>query len=153
MANWQQPALTPLLFVVHRQFLPDLQRSPVARQGYLERLASTVGGNVFVAIFSIYVLSSWSLLGFAVSLGTLAGSFITYGTLLQRRVKDDSPIPPLNLERDMATVLSRTIAAVTVALAVQTMVFGFTSGDAFPTVLLGITKALSWYFTTRTVSH
>lgn len=128
------------------------QRSHTSRPRYLQALANTLRGNICVAIFSIYVLSNWPLLGFAVSLGALLGSFTAYCTLLERRVEDNSPIPPLHLERDTAVVVPRTITALTVAVAIQTTAFGFTSGDTLLTVLLGITKALSWYFMIRSVS-
>ena len=115
--------------------------------------AVTLRGNALVASFSIFVLSNWSLLGFAVSIGALAGSFVAHCTLLQRRVRGDSPVPPLNLERDINKVTIRTIIALSIAVGVQTILFGFTSGDVFSTIFLGVTKALSWYFTIRTVSH
>ena len=118
---------------------------------FFSPLANTVWGTTLAASFASLTLSNWGLRGSAPSTVPVAALLLVYVALLPRTITSSRFLPLVNIEDAIIPLSSRVVVVLVVALGMQTVAFGFTRSEITPTLSLGLAKALSWYFMTRTV--
>lgn len=153
------PALTPLLLVSqnlliwHDAEIPAA--SPPISQAFFY-LSNTGWGSILVALFSILTLKSdWrTRVSDAPSIVPVAALLVAYLTLDPRpRISNRYHrfLPPFDIEDALLTLSLRITLVLVLVLGVETLAFSFPVFSAYNTPALALTKALSWYFTIRTV--
>lgn len=73
--------------------------------------------------------------------------------MLLRSNRDTRPLPTVNLVDAIVPLSLRIVLLLLVALGLETVVMAFPRSTISSTLLLGLAKALSWYFTTRAVCN
>jgi hypothetical protein len=146
-----QPALTPLLLIAEKHLRPELQASRIVDPWLFSSLVNTVWGTTLVASFAILAEPDWDLRRAALSAVPVAALLVVYVALVPRTIEDTHSLPLINVEKAIAPLSLRVLVILVVALGMQTVVFGLPSNEITPTLTLGFAKALSWYFTIRTV--
>jgi hypothetical protein len=145
----KQPALSPILLLAQKRFRPDLFASGTASAWFLSPLG---WGMTLSALLATFTLSNGNIRGASLSTVAVAGQLLVYLAFLPRSSTSLRLLPLINdIEEAIIPLSWRAVSVLTVALGAQTMVFGFTSGKVVPTLLLGLAKALSWYFIVQTV--
>ncbi|EFQ98609.1 hypothetical protein MGYG_01633 [Nannizzia gypsea CBS 118893] len=151
------PALTPSLLAVQRHFgssyssVASASASTSASASYSSwlfySLANTLWGTSLVALLFILTLSDWDFRGHALSalpVLALLGVYLTFMPKSERR-KKVSLLPDVNIEDAVVPVSLRVVPLLLVSLGVEVALFGFPSGGAILTLMLGCAKSLSWY--------
>lgn len=152
------PALTPMLLVSQTfLFWHDTEipaASPPISQVFL-CLSKSGFGSVLVALFAILTLKSdWQIrVSDAPSVVPVAALLVAYLTLDPRpRISNRyyRILPPFDIEDALVPLSLRVTLVLVTILGLETLAFGFPVFSAY-TPALALTKALSWYFTIRTV--
>lgn len=104
-----------------------------------------------IALFGIYTLSGWSILGFAMSAGQLLGYVAVYATLLAKPSTRSNQIPYVDLNASIHRVAPRVVILVLLSLAAQRVFLGFVPFQVPLMLLTAITKCLTWIFVIQTV--
>jgi hypothetical protein len=105
-------------------------------------------------LIAIFALSEWNQQESALSIVPLAGLFIVYVAFIPRTVEGSLNrfLPLVDIDEAIVPLAWRAVVVLVVALGAQTVAFGLPSINIAPMLLpLGLAKALSWYFTIRTV--
>lgn len=148
------PALTPLLLVLQNRLLwHETETAPISQVFFY--LSNTVWGGFLVALLSILALKSdWHIrLSDALLVVPVAALLVSYFTLDPRpRIsnKYSRLLPPFDFEDASFSLSLRVTGLLLIALSLETLAFGFPAFSMY-TPALALTKALSWYFTIRTV--
>ncbi|KAH6892934.1 hypothetical protein B0T10DRAFT_591724 [Thelonectria olida] len=146
--HWQ-PALTPV-FLITRKSLESTTHSSKETSNP-SSLLLTPWGSALVAAFSVLTLSERNLRGAAFSLVATAASFIIYASFLPRNGKK-LPLPVIPCFGSCVVSLSyRFIVISLLGLFVRAFFFDFPTPNPIHILFLSLTKALSWYYVSRTV--
>lgn len=155
------PQLTPLLLLSHRYLVwPDTDIPtavpPKAVSQFFFRLANTVCGTVLSASLAVLTLKSdWHYRALdTLSLVPVLGLLVAYSTLDPRRRianKIHQTLPPFDMEDAIIPLSLRVIAVMGCIMGLESLAFGFPTCTAVSALVLGLTKALSWYFTIQMV--
>lgn len=147
-----QPALTPLLLVAEKHLRPESRASRVPDPWSLPFLSNSVWGAALVASFAIFILSDWNLRETALSTVPVAALLVVYVALIPRSAEGTRFLPLVNIDEAIVPLSLWTGIMLVVTLCAQTFTFGLPSNVAVaPALLLGLAKALAWYFTIQTV--
>ncbi|KAK3380641.1 hypothetical protein B0T24DRAFT_697214, partial [Lasiosphaeria ovina] len=159
------PALTPLLLITENRRRPELQvLASDEPWSLLSPLANTVWGTGFAAAVAIFALSNWGLqecLLSAALLGALVRVYIhllpaassTTTTKTTATILDCRDGATINVEEAIVDISLCVVPMLAAALLLQALAFGLPGNiiaGIVPTLVLGLAKALSWYFTIRT---
>jgi hypothetical protein len=143
--------LTPLLLVAERRLRPGTWRP---ESGLLPDLASSLWGTGLVASVAVLAQWNWSFGELALSTLPAAMLLLVYAALVPR---DGGPrlLPSVpDIEEAIVSLGARIVIILAMALGIQAFVFGVHSMDiGILAFSLGLAKALSWYFTIRTVCN
>lgn len=151
-----QPLLTPLILVAEKRLSPESRdsRTPSSHFKALPFLAHTFWGATLVALIAAFALSDGNLKQSALSLLPLAALSVVYVAFIPRTAGGalNRFLPRVDIDKAAVPLSWRVVLMSVLALAAQTVAFGLPSIDIVPTlVLLGLVKALSWYFTIQIV--
>lgn len=155
------PQLTPLLLLSHRYLLwPDTDiptagpPRPVSQLFF--RSANTVCGTVLcAALASFTIKSDWhyrasDTLSFVPAVALL----VAYSILDPRRKianKIRQTLPHFDVEDAILPLSLRVILVMVIIMGLESLAFGFPTCTAASALVLGLAKALSWYFTIQMV--
>lgn len=147
--------LTPLLLIAEKRLRPEWQASTVLDTPSFYPLVHTVWGTASAATFAVVVLSDWSFdfKRLALSIVLVVALLVLYTALTARPAGGAKSVVALDFETAIIPLSQKVTMFLGAALVLQLFAFGV-SGDAIlPAMLLGTVKALSWYFTARTVCY
>lgn len=113
----------------------------------------TIWGAGLAGCFAILTLLKWDLWGSALAIVPAVALLAVYIIMLPRNSKSSRVLPLVDIQDAMVPLSLRIVVVLAVALCAQTFSFGFPRSYIAPTVLLGVSKALSWYFMMRTVRN
>ena len=146
-----QPVLTPLLLLADRKLRPE-SWSGKSEKGFFSPLANTLWGTALVALVAVFAQSDWDIGILALSIIPVAALLVAYTALIPRTDEGHRFLPQIDIEEDGVPLSLRVVVLLFAALGVQTFAFGLPSISILvPTFLLGLAKALCWYFTIQTV--
>jgi hypothetical protein len=144
------------LLLISQKFLqPDTPTSiGIQAPSIFSRLTTTVAGAALAGLFAVFILSQWDPFGYIISLAPAAALVFTY-TLLTPQTKEALPrwLKSFDMEATIRPLSIRVVATLALALAVETVVFGFPSISIVDTVASGLAKALTWYFVSQVVCN
>lgn len=143
-ANGIQPVLTPLLLVVQRRLhsepsSPDTSgsRPPFPR----------VWGAILCAFIAVLSLSQGDFQGLALSFLAVVPQVFVYAAFLPKDGSISRQLPLVDsTDDDVERLCWRTMTGLTVAFVLQTSVFGLTRFQFTSVLLLGVIKAMAWFF-------
>ncbi|KAI1258922.1 glycosyltransferase family 90 protein [Xylariaceae sp. FL1019] len=141
------PALTPLLLLVR----PNVVTEKVVyltepRPWSLGRLLDTSLGHVLVVILGIAGLSMFGTVEFAWSIISLIALFGVYAMLDHDNGGTTGDCEAAYSKAAIRSLSLHVVALVVIALAVESVLFGFPTTITYVTLGLGISKALTWYY-------
>jgi hypothetical protein len=146
-AKFQQPALTPLLLGI-QGYLGCVSRLPA---GTYSPLANTIWGTTLVSFFAIFTFSGWAAQVSLSSIISTAALLIVYAAPMSR-VGTFAYLPSVNIESTIRSLSPRIIILLLFILSTYIILFGFVRFNPFSLFILGLLKALSWYFVIKTAS-
>ncbi|KUJ23249.1 glycosyltransferase family 90 protein [Mollisia scopiformis] len=139
------PALTPLLLIAEKQSWCPI-RSP--RLSDLGQSSSFIWGTAFVASLAVLTAPDRDSLGLILSVVPLACLVLVYIAFTPR--SESTPyLPRIDIEEAILTLSNRVVVFLILALSLQMFAFGLSSTGIMSMLLLGFTKAFSWYFMIR----
>jgi hypothetical protein len=143
-ANDLQPLLTPLLLIVQRQ----LHSEPSSSETSSSRLLSPrVWGATLCAFVAALSLSQENIQGLALSFLAVVPQLFVYAAFLPKDGSVSRQLPLVDsTDDDVERLCWRTMTGLTVAFVLQTSVFGLTRFQFTPVLLLGVIKAMTWFF-------
>lgn len=144
--KYQQPILTPLLLATQRYF-GSVSKLPA---GLFSPLTSTICGAVLISLFTIFTFSDWSIQTSLSSITLVAALFIVYAALLPK-CATCLYLPSINFERVIRPLSFRIIILLFFMLCISIVLTGFSRVNPIHLLLLGLLKALSWYFIAKVV--
>ncbi|KAF4978242.1 hypothetical protein FZEAL_5347 [Fusarium zealandicum] len=147
------PTLTPLLIAVQRYFGCGLPASTPSDSWLFNPIITTIWGASSVALVAVLSLSNGDLWGSAPSVILVAASLIVYVGLGSKPKKGIQDTSFLDIEAIITLLAAKTVVFLIAALCGQVFLLGFLDSPVASTVLLGLAKALSWYFTIQTAQH
>ncbi|KAH7121851.1 hypothetical protein B0J13DRAFT_456712 [Dactylonectria estremocensis] len=147
------PALTPLLLVAQGHLGSKLCTSTASDSWFFSSLVDSIWGTVIVACFSSLTLLNWDIRGSALATVPLLCLLIVYTILLPRNNKTSRVLPHVDVEDAIVPLSLRVVVTLSIALCAHVFFLGLPTSSVMPTISLGLAKALSWYFTTRTAQH
>ncbi|RMJ23393.1 Glycosyltransferase family 90 protein [Aspergillus sp. HF37] len=147
------PALTPLLLVVQRYLVSEIPGSTMPDSLLFSRLASTVLGTSLTSLFVIASLSGWDLRGYSLSIIPVAALLIVYVALTPRTARSNDPLPPFDIEHAAGSLSRRLVVVFLIVLGVESVAFGLPRSNPLVTILQGLAKSLTWYFTVQTARN
>lgn len=80
-----------------------------------------------------------------------AAYLIVFATFLARDLDKSSWFPHLDFEDVVIPISLHVVMISTLVMVVRVVIFGFPGGGMITPLLLGLAKAMSWYFTLQTV--
>lgn len=150
-AKTQQPTLTPLLLVAQERLSLNL---PTFSLSYSSRFSPPplIWSTTLIALFCTLTLSNGGAQGSVLSSIAVVAQFIVYAAFLPKTITSSRLIPTIDdIEDAIVPFAWRAVVTLTIAMCIHTTIFGFTMLDISSTLLLGMAKALSWYFVAQTV--
>ncbi|KAH6605504.1 hypothetical protein Trco_004657 [Trichoderma cornu-damae] len=138
------PALSPLL-LAYQKYLGSISKPPV---GLLSPIASTIWGTALVASLDIFIFSAGNIQESLFSVIPTAALLIVYAILFPRN-GPSSLIPSINVEYAIRSLSIRIIILLSLLLGIDAISFGLIKTGVTTTVVVGLLKALSWYFVIR----
>ncbi|KAL7784079.1 glycosyltransferase family 90 protein [Trichoderma ceciliae] len=135
------PALTSFLMASQR-YLGSLSRLPV---GLFSSFLSTIWGSTLIAAFGIFTFSGWTIQALPFPIISTAALLVVYTTLLPK-CGTFLLLPSVNIERAIRSLSVRIIILLLLILGSDIISFGFVRTDVTTAFILGLVKALSWYF-------
>lgn len=151
LTNCLQPALTPLLMIAEKHIRPELHATSILELWHFSFITTTVFGTSLTALFAIFAASDWDLRDFALSTIPLVALLLVYVAFIPRTKERTRYLARVNLEEDifrLSMVVAITLAAI---LSIQAVAFGLPTKNVTHTLVIGLAKALSWFFTIQTV--
>ncbi|PSN64710.1 glycosyltransferase family 90 protein [Corynespora cassiicola Philippines] len=110
--------------------------------------------TVIVALFTSCALSAGSLPGALLSIVAVVAHMIVYVSLIPRPANGSRWLPLINdFEGTVASLAWRVRCSLAVTMIAHAMVYGFTKPDITSALLMGFTKAVSWYSMTQMTRH
>ncbi|KAI1085132.1 hypothetical protein F5B20DRAFT_521105 [Whalleya microplaca] len=146
------PALTPLFLVAQKYLKFELYTSATPNS-WFSPFVNTVWGTTLVASFGIVTLTDWDLRGYALSIIPVTALLTVCIILTPKIGKGSKYLPPFDIEDAILRLSLRLVAVLIITLGVDTAVFGVSASNVAATLVLGLTKALSWYFMIHTIQH
>jgi hypothetical protein len=147
-ANAQQPVLTPLLIIAHKHLRFKAYEPRAGRSRFL----SLVWVTALCALIITFTLSKGDFRGSALSVFAVVPQLFVYIALLPEAILPSQRLPLVGGFRDVVHRLCwRAVATLTVAMGIQTTVFGFTRVQVTHVLFLGVAKAMTWFFLIQTV--
>lgn len=116
-------------------------------------LITTARGTFLAALFAVLTLSNWDLLKSALSIVPVAALLLIYIALTPRGPKGERLLPFVDLEDAIVPLAVRTVVILVITMGIYSFKLGFPRGGIGLTILLGLTKAVTWYFMVQTVSE
>ncbi|VUC37422.1 unnamed protein product [Clonostachys rosea] len=152
-SNWLMPLLMPLLLIAEQYLGHDLSQSASSRPFFIFMFANTLLGTASTALFGTFTLLDFNLIRFALSTISAVASFTMYLTLIKKGSNHSRHIPHINIREGIEPLSLRVIGTLMFALALKTSVFGCAVPQVLPTIILGISKAFTWFFVIQTAEH
>lgn len=151
-ANTIQPALTPLLIAAQKCFRSEPSHPSVSNAWSFSSLISSTWGMILTASFTIFTLSDWSLSAHLWSVIPAIALLIIYIALIPRITESTYLVPLVDIEESIIPLSLRITLVLLSVLGAETALIGFPKNRVASTLILGLIKALSWYFITQAVS-
>ncbi|PTB62029.1 glycosyltransferase family 90 protein [Trichoderma citrinoviride] len=136
------PALTPLLLTVKRYRGSDSGSKPPE---LVTPLVNTYWGPILAGSFCVLTFSDWSIRAFLLCIIPTCFLFIVYTTLLPR-VETSTHLPSISFDNAIRPLSARVVILLLCIWGIDTIFFGLTATVLTSTFLIGLLKALSWYF-------
>ncbi|KAF2128534.1 glycosyltransferase family 90 protein [Dothidotthia symphoricarpi CBS 119687] len=141
------PILTPLLLVARHRLRPEFSASRTSSSWLFSPLA---WGTTLSALFITLTLSNGDFLSSALSIVAVVSQLLVYVTFLPRTISTSRLLPLIDdIENDVMPLSWRVVTILTITMAMQTTMIGVSGIRITSVLLLGVFKALSWYFTIR----
>lgn len=112
---------------------------------------NTLWGTALAASFAIVTISDWDLRRYAISIVPVAALLVGYITITPRADKSTSLFPPFDIEHANRPLSLRVVVAMLTILGIGAVKSDLPRSDAVATLMLGLAKALTWYFIVQTV--
>ena len=112
---------------------------------------NTLWGAALAASYIIVTLTGWHLDEHALSIIPVVNLLATYITLTPATNEGPRFFRPLDVGSAIHPLSSRVSVVLVVILGLETVVYGFPSGSSLSVLVLGLAKALFWYFLIHTV--
>ncbi|PTB43861.1 glycosyltransferase family 90 protein [Trichoderma asperellum CBS 433.97] len=138
------PILTPLLLATQR-WLGSVSKLPA---GPFLLFMNTICGASLISLFTIFTFSDWSIQVSLSSIILAAVLFIVYAALLPKG-GTFLCLPSTNFERAIRPLSPRIVILLFYMLCLSIIFTGFARVNLIHMLLLGLLKALSWYFTAK----
>lgn len=103
-----------------------------------------------MSLFNIYVFSDWSIRISPSSIASAVALFIVYAALLPKG-GTSLCLPSVDFERAIRPLSIRIIILLFLMLCVSTILIGLSIVSPIHVLLVGLLKALSWYFAAKVV--
>lgn len=150
LANHTQPFLTTCLLVIEKYSRPELHASKTTHAPG-SPIVKTISGSILVAAFATLALSSWDIQDYALSLIPVVALLVVYVAFRPTTFENFRSLPIVDPDAAILFIAGRVLFILLVVFIVQLYIFGNLS-DGVPTIcLLGLMKALSWFFTSKTI--
>lgn len=150
-AKNSQPALTPLLLIAQKQFRPEFRAWGAPDSSWFSSINHTLLGACLVALFQVFILSTWHVRDPTVPIVALFALAIVYIALLPGGATRTCLPTSINLDAASFPLSRRIVFLLLIALGIEYRVFGLRLGATAPILIRGVAKALSWIFMTRIV--
>lgn len=108
---------------------------------------TTVWGTALVALLAIGALSDWDFVGHAFSAIPVTALLVVYLTLTPRY----QFCRPFDIESAIHPLSWRAVSLLLFIIGVETITFGLPSSGIVATLVLGLSKASTWYFLVQSV--
>lgn len=145
-----QPLLTTCLLVAERYIRPELH-VPEVSDSWISSLANTISASTFVAAFAIITLSDCDVRDYALSFIPLAALLLVYVAFRPKSAENIHFLPFVNPEAAIFSTGLRVVIILLVVMGLELFIFGLPNDGFLRTVTLGVVKALSWFFTSKTI--
>lgn len=143
--------LAPLLLVVEKGLWSSHKTLRQADHQWISPPSSDVWVTALIAFTSIFFLSDWSLRGCVLSMLPVACILLIYVALIPRIVEDSFRLPQIDINETIIPISCRTLLILMATLCIQMTLYGFPNGFLLPSLLSGLAKVLSRYWTIRAV--
>ncbi|GAB0137902.1 hypothetical protein EsDP_00006155 [Epichloe bromicola] len=140
------PALTPILLMLGEKLCKAHTNTGAMLMANMTWTGTRLWGSFAVAAFQIYILSDFDYVSVAISCLELLGLVCVYATFLPRSANNHFPIPFIDVEAQLPILAPRIVVALLVAVALQGVALGFVPFSVTDTALVGITKAVRFFF-------
>lgn len=107
-------------------------------------------GAFLISLFTIFTFSDWAIRISFSSIALVAALFTVYAALLPRS-GTFLCLPSINFERAIRPLSIRIVILLFFLLFISTILTGLSGVNPIHILLLGLLKALSWYFTAKVV--
>ncbi|XWW96701.1 hypothetical protein V2A60_004678 [Cordyceps javanica] len=141
------PALVPILLMAQRYLqvdMADATRGGSARDA--PAMLTSLAAACIIAAAAVLDLFIWNLEKFIYASLALTAISAAYMTLLPQRRRNGGVIPPVRVEEDIGQLSQSVLVGVASVFAIQTLVFGLTTGSLVRTLATGVFKCLRWFF-------
>ncbi|KAL7817909.1 glycosyltransferase family 90 protein [Trichoderma aethiopicum] len=136
------PALTPLLLTVKRYRRSSSTPKPPE---LIAPLVNTYWGPVLAGSFCVLTFSDWNMRALLSCTIATCLLFIVYAALLPR-VETLAHLPSVSLDNIIRPLSVRVVILLLCIWGFDTILFGLTTPVLSSTLVIGLLKALSWYF-------
>ncbi|KAL6890447.1 glycosyltransferase family 90 protein [Trichoderma evansii] len=142
------PILTPLLMATQR-YLGCISKLPT---GPFSLLTSTICGTTLISLFTIFTFSDWDIQASLSSITLVAALFMVYAALSPKG-GTFSRLPSINFECAIRSLSTRIVILLFFMLCISIIFTGFIRANPIHLLLLGILKALTWYFIAKVAQN
>ncbi|KAI0551742.1 hypothetical protein F4679DRAFT_123584 [Xylaria curta] len=143
------PVLPPLLAIGYRYLRPSLYPPAASHISSLSLLTHNITGLSLTAIFTVIVLSEWDLLAYALSIVPVIALFLTYTLLTPQACQWPRWARSFDFGTAVLPLSLRVAAILAIILGREAYTIGLSGTNVIDTLILGIVKALAWYFTSQ----
>lgn len=139
--------------MAERYLRPELHASKLSDLWISSSLANTIWGTALLATLAIFALSDWDVQDYTLSVIQIVTLLVVYVSFIPAMNESIRFLPFVNIEADIFVLSLRTVIMLIVVFGFQTVIFGLPNNGVAPVIPLGLAKALSWFFTIKTVHY
>lgn len=143
--------LTPLLLTAQLYLQPESTAPESHSPWYSFSLVNSVFVSCLAATWAIHSLAEWDLRAAIPSIAPALALGLVYLSFLPKTKRTPRLLPHVDIITDIYRLAPRAVLVLVLALAFQTYSFSLLECNIVSTLALSFLKALSWYFTIRTV--
>ena len=129
----------------------ELRLPPASGSTFSKPMIITLWGATLAATFTIFSLTCWHPGGHALCIVPVVNLLAAYITLTPATYEGSWFFQPLDIGSAIRPLSSRISTVLAVTLGLEMVVFGFPGSSALSVLVLGLAKALFWYFVIHTV--
>ncbi|KAI1827571.1 hypothetical protein F4861DRAFT_325960 [Xylaria intraflava] len=142
------PALTPMLAIGHKYLRPGVPLPAVSSTSPFSPFTESISGFTLASIFAIITLSEWDLFAYGISAVPVVFLFVAY-MLLTPQANKHSWFRGIDFTTTVRPLSFRIAFILVIILGTETYLFGFPNISPMGTVIVGLAKALAWYFASQ----